>query len=119
MKLSDHKGAEALEMLGDLLEYITEIMTDPEFVKLAKGGNEYMKIVQYLLQHHAKNIMAILARIEGEDPETYAPGILELPKKVLELCNDPDVIELFTLWRQKNPEWSSVSALENTPVKKQ
>lgn len=119
MKLSDHKGAEALEMLGDLLEYITDIMTDDEFVKMARAKDEPIKIVKHLLKNHSKNIMAIMARIDGEDPETYAPGLLELPKKVLELVNDPDVIELFTFWQQKKPELSSVYALGNTPDQKQ
>lgn len=119
MKLSDHKGAEALEMLGDLIEYITDIMTDDDFVKLARSGGEPLKIVQYLLQHHAKNIMAIMARIDGEDPETYQPGILELPKKVLELVNDPDVADLFTSWQKTTREASSASALASIAGLKQ
>lgn len=119
MKLSDHKGTEALEMLGDLIEYITDIMTDEGFAKLAKSGGEPIKIVQYLLQHHAQSILAIMARIEGEDQETYQPGLLELPKKVLELVNDPDVADLFTSWQKTTQETSSASALASMSGLKQ
>lgn len=113
MKLSDLKGEAAIEALADMLEPAAEIMTDVHFVRAIKDNNR-MKAVQIALKKHQKAIIAIMAATEGKSPETFEVNLLTLPKKLLEVLNDPDVVSLFQL--QSQTVTSSGSATENTEV---
>lgn len=112
MKLSEIKGAEAIELLGDLLEPAVEIMADKEAVALFKSGQR-VKGVSYVLKQHTKACMTILALTDGEDPATYKPNVLSLPMKLLEIFNDPELMSLFSSQSQED-KTSSGSAMENT-----
>lgn len=114
MKLSDLKGEAALDALADIIEPSAEIMTDAHFVKCMRDGNK-MKAVQLALRNHKKAIIEIMAALDGEKPETYEVNFLSLPKKLLEVFNDPEVASLFT--SQGQTRTSSGSAMENTEEK--
>ena len=112
MKLSDIKGEKAIEVLADLMEPAAEIMADEEVVKLARSGQK-IKGISTALRKHKKACLTILALTEGENPETYSPSLLAIPKKALELLNDPELMSLFSSQSQKE-QTSSGSAMENT-----
>ena len=112
MKLSDIKGEKAIEVLADLLEPASEIMGDKEVVALIRSGQN-IKGIAAALRNHKKACLTILALTEGEDPETYSPNVLSLPKKGLEILNDPEMMSLFSSQSQKD-KTSSGSATENT-----
>lgn len=114
MKLSDLKGEAALDALADMLEPATEIMTDVHFVKCLRDGDQ-MKAIQLALRNHKKAIIAILAATEGKKPDEYEVNILSLPKKLLEVFNDPEVANLFQ--SQSQTVTSSGSAMENTEAR--
>ena len=52
MKLSEYKNEDALELLGDILEPLSEIMNDDEFKALIKAETNKMKVVQRVQQKH-------------------------------------------------------------------
>ena len=97
MKLSDYKNEDALEVLADLLEPVQEILTDEGFKDIIKKGiskaEEKVSLAKYLLKNHSKAIIAILARLNGGDK--YEANIAEILTQVLDLINDPVLIDFF------------------------
>lgn len=114
MKLSEYKGEKALDLLADLFEPAANIMADKEISRLAKAGEPKVKIISVAIKNHKKEVIEILAILDGADPKDYAEkvNIFTLPKKVLEAINDPDLMSLFTLQGQK-AETLSGSATES------
>lgn len=112
MKLSEIKGERALEVLAELIDPIAEMVQDEGFKNVARAGDK-MCVVKYLLKSHGKNVIKVLALINGEDPNTYEPTLLQLPMMVLELFEDPDVNRLFGLQSQTDQLASSGSVTEN------
>ena len=112
-KISELRGEEALDVLADILEPASEIMTDTMVATLARSGDR-IQAVSMAIKNHKKAVIKILAALEGEDYETYKPALLTLPLKLLEIFNDPDVVQVFTLQGQKNESESFGSAMENT-----
>ena len=94
MKLSDLKGEAALDALDDMIEPASEIMTDTKFVQFIREGNK-LKAVQYAIKNHKKAIIAIMAASEGASPDEYEINLVSLPKKLLEVFNDPEIVDLF------------------------
>ena len=116
MKLSEIKGKRALAVLADLIDPVSEIIKDENFKALLKT-KEKASIAKYLLTNHDKNVIKILALVNNEDPETYEPNLLSLPLMLLDLMNDPDVINLFGSQDQTTEFASSGPAMENTEAK--
>lgn len=97
MKLSDFKGEKAIEVFADLLEPIAEILKDNEIVALVQTENvKQIDVIKKILKGHSESVVQILAILEGEDPKTYQPNIIALPKKLIEIFNDEAFIDLFT-----------------------
>lgn len=109
-KLSEIKGEDALDVLADLIEPLSEFATDKQFVELIREKKK-MPAVQYALKSHKKALIRALAIIEGENPEEYNPSILKLPAMLIELFNDPELIMLFP---SAESVTSSGSAMEST-----
>jgi len=59
-----------LDMLVDLIDPMTEIITDPEALLLWKAGKRAEALKRMIGAHKAAVVRA-LAIIEGEDPERY------------------------------------------------
>lgn len=114
MKFSELKGEAALEALADMIEPAAEIVADVDFVNCLRRGNK-MKAVQLALRNHKKAIIQILAAADGQKPDTFEVNLLTLPKKLIEVFNDPEVVDLFQLQGQE--QTSSGSAMENTEAK--
>lgn len=109
-KLSEIKGEDALDILAEIVEPFGLIATDENFVAAIRFGNK-LDAVKIGLKDHKKEVLKVLALLEGEDPETYAPSIVRIPALVLELLNDPDLTSLFS---SQDTVTSSGSATENT-----
>lgn len=121
MKLSEYKGEKALDVLADLIEPASVIMADKEVTELARSKKPVVQIVKPILKKHKKEVIEILAALDGEDPKTYVKkvGIFTLPAKFIEIFNDPELMSLFTLQGQNTEKTNSGSATENTKADKQ
>ena len=108
-RLNEFRGEEALDLLADLIEPASEIMTDKRLVALFRSGKmaEAAKIV---LKEHPRAVLNIMARLDGKDPDTYAPSVFALPAQLLEILNDPELISLFTSQGQNEDQTNSGSA---------
>lgn len=101
MKLSDIKNEQALDTLADIIEPAADILADENIKEMFRTESK-LKLVAYIIKNHKKSVIEILARLDGQDPETYTFTLLSLPKKVLELLNDPELVNLFTLQAQES-----------------
>lgn len=116
-KLSEIKGEDAIDVLADILEPLTIIMSDDEIRKAVKAKLPNIKIIYLALKSHKKEIVKILAVMDGQDAETYEVNLLELPARILEILNDETLMSLFTSQGQMMGSEHSGTALENTEDK--
>ena len=112
MKLSDIKGEKALDVIADLIDPITNLVQDKKFKAIVDKGNQ-KEVVKFILREHPKDILTVLALVNEKDPATFQPTLIELPKMVLDLMSDPDVMSLFKSQSQTEQSAYSGSATEN------
>jgi hypothetical protein len=118
MKLSEIKGEHALDVLADLLDPISEIVSDKEIATIIKSKMPKVKIIKPAIKNHKKAVIQALALLDGVPPEEYEVNLLTLPLKILEILNDPMIEELFSSQSQTMGSASSGSATENTGEEK-
>lgn len=116
MKLSDYKNEEAIELIADILEPFQKIFSDKRvktaYQKGRKDGS-MMPAITTALKHHSKEVLTILARIDGVPLEEYEISAIVLPAKVMELLNDPQLTALFPSAEPNGESKLSGSATEN------
>lgn len=112
MKLSDIKGEQALNAMADLIDPVSEIAQNKILVGLIRAKN-YAEAVKLGLKKHQKAILAILAILNQQDVETYEPSLAEIPKMLLDLFNDKELLDLFSSQAEQTNETSSSSAMVN------
>lgn len=98
MRLSDFKGEEAIDVLADIIEPLTSIISDKEVQKLSKKKNvKPASYIKPMLKNHKKEVIEVLARLDRKTVEEYSENLslLTLPMQILELINDPEVQNLF------------------------
>lgn len=102
MKLSDVRGERTLDVIADLIGPVSRIAQDKEAAELftrrtpPEGmepgeffAERVKKSVPKLLKSHKQDVIAVLATIEGTDPDEYSKS-LNLAKVLR------DVVELMT-----------------------
>ena len=112
MKLSEYQGEAALDLLADLIEPAGEIMSDKQIGDIFKENR--FKAIGLAIKNHKRAVMQILATMDGVPVEEYKCNVFSLPVKILELLNDPEMIQLFQYQGQTGDANSSGSASENT-----
>lgn len=106
MKLSDIKGERALDVLADLIDPVAEILGDKEISAALQTGKAPAKAIKLALKNHKRAVLDMMAAIDGENPETYQPSLFVLPKRLLDLLNDPEVQQLFASQEMTSDEIS-------------
>ena len=112
MKLSEYHGEAALDLLADLIEPAGEIMSDKGIGEVFEKNR--FKAISLAIKNHKKAVMQIMAAMDGVPVEEYKCNVFTLPVKILEILNDPGLVQLFTYQGQTGDANSSGSALENT-----
>ena len=115
MKLSEIKGEAALDVLADIIEPASEIMSDPKVKDLFGSGNKGA-IVKLLIKNHKKSIIEILAAMDGVPVEEYSVSVLTLPIRLVEILNDQELISFFTSPVLMGDQISSTAPTVNTTV---
>ena len=118
MKLTDYKDEEALDLLANLIEPASEILSDEEVRKASEEGKN-ARAVALAIKNHKESVMAVLAAIDGVPVEEFHCNVLTLPLKLIELLNDPNVGQLFTFAGQTEEEKPSGSLTENIEANEQ
>ena len=120
MRISDYKGEKALYKLAEMLEPITVIMTDEEVRDNLRKKSGRMAAVKAMISKHAHAVIEIFGILDDvdmtKDYDKYAETVtlVTLPKRLLEILNDPDLMELFYSEGQNDSSASSGSHTENT-----
>lgn len=112
--LSEYQDEVALEMLAELIDPVIVIFGDPEVAKWYRAGVK-IKAVQEAIKSHPKDVIKMLAILEGVPEEEYHCNLLTLPKILLNLMNDPELNDFFQEQSEETiSEESFGSAMENT-----
>ena len=93
-KLSEIKDEEALDVLADLLDPSIAIFGDEEVGDYYRGGVK-LKAVQVAIKKHKKDVMSMMAILDGVPVEEFHCNLLTLPKMLLEIFSDPDLESFF------------------------
>ena len=112
MKLSEYHGEAALDILAELIEPAGEIMSDKHLGEVFKKNR--FKAIGMAIKNHKKAVMQILATMDGVPVDEYKCNVFSLPVKILEILNDPEMIQLFQYQGQTGDAKSSGSASVNT-----
>lgn len=115
VKLSEYKNEQAIEILGKLLGPVSKIMTDIKVKKLfeTKSATK-VEMSQVLLANFSHEIIEILAILDDTPVEQYECNVFTLPKKLLEILNDKELSDFFSLQGQNLAQTSFGSAMANT-----
>ena len=111
MKLSEYQGEAALDILADLIEPVGEIMSDKEIGEVFKENR--FKAIGMAIKNHKKAVIQIMSTMDGVPVDEYKCNVFTLPVKIMELLNDPALVQLFTYQGQMGDANSSGSASEN------
>lgn len=99
MKVTDFKGEAAITLLADILEPTAKIFGDAKVKMILAGtGNGTLtqaEAISQVLRLHPKEIIHILAALEGKKPEDFHCNILTLPAKIIELSEDEELLAFF------------------------
>ena len=116
--LADIKGDAALDLVADLIDPVTEVMSDPVVAAAYRGTEKEpgskAKAIKVAIKTHKKAITTILAIMDEEDPETYQPSAMVIPVRLMQILSDPDMNNLFTLPDQTSEENTSGSVSGNS-----
>ena len=115
MKITEYKNEEALDLLADILEPVSRIFADENLAQLYKSG-QIFKLVQSILKNHPKDIVEVLARMDGVPVEEYNGTIVTMTASLLTILNDEELKPFFQL--QELTKTSSISAMANTKAKR-
>lgn len=129
MRLSDIRGERTFEVIAEIIEPIANIASDEtssEFFrreKLPEGvsAKDFLlkrakKSIPSLLKGHKKDLIVILAALDGVDKDEYSESLnlLKLIRDVTELLTDEAFAELFISAQSEKENNASGSAPENT-----
>ena len=112
MKLSEYQGEAALDILAELIEPAGEIMSDKQIGDVFKENR--FKAIGLAIRNHKKAVIQIMATMDGVPVDEYKCNVFTLPVKILELLNDPALVQLFTYQGQTGDANYSGSASEKT-----
>lgn len=111
MKLSELQGEQALDVLADIIEPASKILSDKEVAKSYKESK--IKFVKMAIKSHKKEIIEILAVLDGVPVDDYNVNFFTLPMKLMDIINDPELQQLFFSQGQTGDAKSSGSVLES------
>lgn len=131
MKLSDVKGDRVLDVIADIIDPIANIAQDKDVAAMFKRkvvpdgmdardffAERMRKGMPALLKGHKRDIIAILAAIDGVTPEEYA-DTLDLAKlfiDAMELMTDEAFIGFLSSQKTEKDADASGSASESFEV---
>ena len=115
-RLSEIRGEDALDVIADLIDPVSEICTDEEFVGRIRERKK-LDAAKVALKNHKSAILAVLAVWEGVDVEEYNPSLIEIPGKILQILNDPDIISVFRFAEPGRPSGSATASTGETEGK--
>lgn len=113
-RLSDYRNGEALDLLVEILEPATEMMSDKDVISKLYSKDQRMEGVKLMIAKHKSAVIKILAALDGVKPSDYEFGFFTLPMRLLEVLNDKELLSFFMEQQTLSSENTSMSASANT-----
>lgn len=115
MKLSEIKGEAALDAVADIIEPLSIIVADKQFMQDYKTKPKLL-VIKSVLKGHKQEVLQILAVLDQKSIEEYMEtvNLLTLPMQILDVVDDPEFEMLFRSQGQITEKTSSGSAMVNT-----
>lgn len=107
MKISDIKNEEAIDLLIDCVDPAVNIFSDEKFrEKLKKAETTKGKIsaAKYAIKNHKKDVIELLAVLNGQAVEEYSANVFEMMVQILEIFNDENMQDFFVSLAQNSDE---------------
>lgn len=96
MKISEYKNKDAINLLADLLDPVSKIVADTEFVKMANDpSTTKIQLIQYIMRKHGGPLIEMLAIIDGVPVDKYEVSAIDIPKKLVAIMNDTGLASFF------------------------
>lgn len=115
-KLSDYQGEDAIELWADLLEPLSNILTNPKIVATVKSGEKPLIIAKDILSECKKDALQIMLRIDPTPIDGFNI-IVRLVELINEVGKREDIKSFFGYAEQaKADSEPSGSAMESTEV---
>lgn len=112
-KLSEYKDEESLDLLADLLEPCTDLFSDKALVAVIRSETK-LKAIKYAIKNHKKEVVEIMAILNGVPVEEFHYNVFTLPMMVLEVFNDKDLTDFLLQQGKMASVMPSGSVTENT-----
>lgn len=112
-KLSEYKDEESLDLLADLLEPCTDLFSDEALVAVIRKETK-LKAIKYAIKNHKKEVVEIMAILNGVPVEEFHYNLFTLPMMVLEVFNDRDLTDFLLQQAKMDSESRFGFATENT-----
>jgi hypothetical protein len=119
-KLTEFKDDEAMDVLAGLIEPASHLFKNKEFVLNIRGNKEKgikpdrIKAIDIAINEHRKDVVKIMAVLNQTPVEDFHYDLFTLPKMLLDIFNDEELISFFHYRAEMNSEASSGSVTENT-----
>ena len=120
-RLQDIKGLEAMDVLADQLDPVTELVKKPEILKVIdENGLNDIETIKALIKGGKMEVLQILAILDGRPIEEFLEtfDILTLPVMLYQTFNDDALQAVFTSQGQNEAVKSSGLAMESTEEEK-
>lgn len=120
MKISDFKNEDAIELVADLIEPIGDLISIKEVQEAIQAGKSKLTIAQIMLKAGKKEVLTILATMNGTPVEEYTCNPISIFKDLMILLNDPELAEFSDFFTSAQTQTSSVASgkvAENTKAK--
>lgn len=115
MKLTDYQNEDALEVLANIIEPVTEILQDKKIARVFSGKKfNTLEVVKVLLKDHKKSVVEIMAALNNVPYEEYKFNIITGTQQLVELLNDKELIDFFQSQEKMMEPASSGSVMANT-----
>lgn len=118
MKISEIRGEQAVEILGDLIDPFMRILVSKDVQESAKS-NIPVKIAQSMVKADPKAVLEILAICNQVPVEEYRPNPLEVLRDLASVIMDEAVMSLFFSQEPKAVLTASGSVMDDTQEKEQ
>lgn len=93
-KVSEYRDGDALDLLADVIEPVTNILGDSEVVDAFNKTR--LRGVSIAIKKHKSDVIKILARLDDVPVEDYHCNFFTLPGRVLEILSDDELLSFFS-----------------------
>ena len=119
-KLSEFKDDEAMDVLVEILDPATNLIKNNEFRIAIKGDKkngikpDRTKAIKVAITDNRKDVVKIMAVLNETPVEDFHYDLFTLPRMMLDMFNDKELIDFFRYRSETGLETPSGSVTENT-----